>query len=40
LKQEQVPLLGHALECRIYAEDPENGFLPGTGRITYLKEPQ
>jgi 3-methylcrotonyl-CoA carboxylase alpha subunit len=39
LKQEQVPLQGHAVECRIYAEDPENGFLPGTGRITYLKEP-
>ncbi|MBE7474222.1 MAG: acetyl-CoA carboxylase biotin carboxylase subunit [Anaerolineae bacterium] len=30
---------GHALECRIYAEDPANDFLPATGRVLYLVEP-
>ena len=29
---------GHAIECRIYAEDPYNNFLPFPGRITRLKE--
>jgi acetyl-CoA carboxylase biotin carboxylase subunit len=29
----------HAIECRIYAEDPENGFLPSPGRITGLRVP-
>jgi acetyl-CoA carboxylase biotin carboxylase subunit len=28
---------GHAIECRIYAEDPEQGFLPSPGRITHLR---
>ncbi|MCK7524347.1 MAG: hypothetical protein MZV64_45290 [Ignavibacteriales bacterium] len=27
------------LECRIYAEDPENNFLPSTGKILHYKEP-
>jgi acetyl-CoA carboxylase biotin carboxylase subunit len=31
---------GHAIECRIYAEDPENGFLPSPGRIQGLRVPQ
>ena len=30
---------GHAIECRIYAEDPDNGFLPSPGRIVYLRAP-
>ncbi|HEX5632672.1 MAG TPA: acetyl-CoA carboxylase biotin carboxylase subunit [Gemmatimonadales bacterium] len=30
---------GWAIECRITAEDPASGFLPGTGRITYLQPP-
>ncbi len=30
---------GHAVECRIYAEDPENGFLPSAGRILFVREP-
>ncbi len=31
---------GHAIECRIYAEDPETGFLPSPGRIQGLRVPQ
>jgi acetyl-CoA carboxylase biotin carboxylase subunit len=30
---------GHAIECRIYAEDPDNGFLPSPGRILQLRPP-
>jgi len=39
LKQNEIPLNGHAVECRIYAEDPDNDFLPGSGKIKVLKEP-
>ena len=39
LVQEQVILRGHAIECRIYAEDPENNFFPSPGKITRLSTP-
>jgi acetyl-CoA carboxylase biotin carboxylase subunit len=39
LKQENVVMRGWAIECRITAEDPYNGFLPSTGKITKLNEP-
>jgi acetyl-CoA carboxylase biotin carboxylase subunit len=30
---------GHAIECRVYAEDPDAGFLPSPGRLTHLRPP-
>jgi acetyl-CoA carboxylase, biotin carboxylase subunit len=39
LRQEDVRLRGHAIECRIYAEDPENNFFPSPGLITRLMQP-
>ncbi|MBC7683492.1 MAG: acetyl/propionyl/methylcrotonyl-CoA carboxylase subunit alpha [Ferruginibacter sp.] len=39
LSQEQLVLTGHAIEARIYAEDPDNGFLPSTGRLSHLLPP-
>ncbi len=39
LRQEDFKQTGHALECRIVAEDPYNKFLPVTGRIEVLQEP-
>jgi 3-methylcrotonyl-CoA carboxylase alpha subunit len=39
LTQAQVPLQGHAVEARLYAEDPERNFLPSTGRLLALSLP-
>jgi len=39
IRQEDVRWSGAAIECRIYAEDPDNQFLPSPGTITRLKEP-
>ncbi|HMN25032.1 MAG TPA: acetyl-CoA carboxylase biotin carboxylase subunit [Ignavibacteriaceae bacterium] len=38
-EQKDIKLNGYALECRIYAEDPENNFFPSTGKILNYKEP-
>jgi len=38
-KQEDVSIRGHAIECRIYAEDPDNSYFPSPGRINLLLQP-
>src|SRR5256714_1720235 len=40
LRQEELKPSGHAIECRIYAEDPERKFAPSPGVIRYLNLPQ
>jgi 3-methylcrotonyl-CoA carboxylase alpha subunit len=40
LKQEQLAIHGHAIEARIYAENPAKGFLPSTGTLRRLRAPQ
>jgi acetyl-CoA carboxylase, biotin carboxylase subunit len=39
IKQSDVVQQGHAIECRIYAEDPDNNFMPSPGKIRHLTEP-
>jgi 3-methylcrotonyl-CoA carboxylase alpha subunit len=39
LQQDELRVHGHAIEARIYAEDPESGFVPSTGRIRHLALP-
>ena len=40
LAQEQLSIRGHALEARVYAEDPDKGFLPSTGKLLHLAPPK
>lgn len=39
-EQEDIRSRGHALECRLYAEDPEYSFLPASGKVLRFSEPQ
>ena len=39
MKQEQLRIHGHALEARVYAENPEKGFLPSIGTLQHLRTP-
>lgn len=39
-EQKDLQRKGHAIECRIYAEDPEADFMPSPGRILFMKHPQ
>lgn len=40
LRQDQLRIDGHSFEARIYAEDPDNDFLPVTGMLNYLQTPE
>jgi 3-methylcrotonyl-CoA carboxylase alpha subunit len=40
LRQEDIHMKGHAIEARIYAEDPEKEFIPSPGEITFYKAPK
>lgn len=40
LTQDEVRIHGHSFEVRIYAEDPQNDFLPASGKLNFLREPE
>lgn len=37
--QEELKQLGHAIECRVYAEDPDNNFMPSAGKVYKISDP-
>ena len=39
VSQDDLRLRGHAFEARIYAEDPDNNFMPGAGPLLHLSTP-
>lgn len=39
MKQSDLAAHGHAIEARIYAENPNNNFLPATGKLVHLRPP-
>jgi len=40
LTQDQLKIHGHAFESRIYSENPQNNFMPGTGKLVYMTTPE
>ncbi|CAG7853726.1 Methylcrotonoyl-CoA carboxylase subunit alpha, mitochondrial Short=MCCase subunit alpha; AltName: Full=3-methylcrotonyl-CoA carboxylase 1; AltName: Full=3-methylcrotonyl-CoA carboxylase biotin-containing subunit; AltName: Full=3-methylcrotonyl-CoA:carbon dioxide ligase subunit alpha; Flags: Precursor [Serendipita indica DSM 11827] len=40
LTQNEIPLIGHAFEARIYAENPRNNFMPDVGKLVHLSTPE
>jgi 3-methylcrotonyl-CoA carboxylase alpha subunit len=39
-QQSDITTVGHAIEARVYAESPKDGFLPGSGHLAFVEEPQ
>jgi 3-methylcrotonyl-CoA carboxylase alpha subunit len=40
LRQDEIPIRGHAIEARIYAEDPDRDFLPSIGTLVHMRQPE
>lgn len=37
---DEIPVIGHSIECRIYAEDPDRDFMPSPGQIIHARNPE